>query len=166
MAHLWIEQSPEWFVLPLERDELALADIPPRQDRRAVLAKSGPAGRTEWHLVAHRDSGILVNGLPLLAGVRTLLDRDEIRIPRLGPLFFSTERLARVEPLPETSQDAHCPRCRQAVTPGTAAVRCPSCEVWHHSSEELPCWAYAETCAMCGQSTAFDTGYQWTPEDL
>ncbi|HLG05507.1 MAG TPA: hypothetical protein VI383_05090 [Gemmatimonadales bacterium] len=166
MPHIWIEQSPEWFVLPLEREELALSDIPPRQDRGALLVKSAPSGRPEWHLLARDDSGITVNGLPLFSGVRTLLDRDEIGVPGLGPLFFSTERLARVEPLPAAGPEIHCPRCRQPVAPGTPAVRCPSCEVWHHSSEELPCWTYAETCALCRQSTAFDTGYQWTPEDL
>ena len=166
MPHLWIPQTPDWFVLPLERDELALADIPPRTDRRATLVKASPAGRPDWHLVAEPDSGITVNGFPLLAGLRTLLDRDEIGVPGLGALFFSTERMARIEPLPQTNVEVCCPRCRQPVLPETPAVRCPSCEVWHHASEELACWSYAETCALCRQPTAFDTGYQWTPEEL
>lgn len=167
MAHLWIEQSPEWFVLPLEREELAFADIPPRAERRATLVKSGLAGKSDWHLVTPSPDEIVVNGLPLLGGIRTLLDRDEIRIGGLGTLFFSTERLARIEAFPAPPNgEVACPRCRQPVQPGTPAVRCPSCDIWHHASDELNCWSYAETCAMCRQRTAFDTGYQWTPEDL
>ncbi len=167
MAHLWIEQHPEWFVVPLERDELALADMPPRSDRRATLIKSGSAGKHDWHLVAANPDMILVNGMPVVGGIRTLLDRDEIRVAGLGALFFSTERLARIEPLPATLPgEVACPRCRQRMQPGVPAVRCPSCEVWHHASDNLNCWSYGDTCAMCRQPTALDTGYQWTPEDL
>ncbi|MGQ0701894.1 MAG: hypothetical protein ACT4PM_02025 [Gemmatimonadales bacterium] len=166
MAHLWLEQSPDWVIIPLDRDELSLTELPPREPGRGVLVKSGAAGRADWHLVAGEEHQIRVNGLPLVTGLRTLIDRDEIRLPRLGTLFFSTERLARVEPLPPEAGQVACPRCRQAIEPGALAVRCPACEVWHHASDELPCWTYAEHCALCRQPTALDTGYQWTPEEL
>lgn len=169
MPHLWLQQDTEWTVLPLEVTPLPLARLPTAGAEscpEAILLRSGAEGRAEWHLVARPASGIAVNGLPLLAGVRTLLDRDELRVPGLGALFFSTERLALVEPLPLTGHAVSCPRCRQPIAPESPAVRCPGCEVWHHGSTELPCWTYAPTCALCQQSTALDAGFRWTPEEL
>jgi hypothetical protein len=116
--------------------------------------------------MARPSSGTAINGLPLIGGLRTLSDQDEISCPAAGALFYSTERLARVEPLPALGYEVSCPRCRQPIASGSAAVRCPGCEVWHHGSEELPCWTYAPTCALCQQQTAADTGYRWTPEEL
>lgn len=169
MAQLWIRESSEWAVLPLEGARLALADLPSRPDAPcpdALLLRGIGDGRAEWHLMARPSSGISVNGLPLLAGVRTLTDRDEIHVPDLGSLFYSTERLAQIEPFPVAGHQVSCPRCRQAIASGTPAVRCPGCEVWHHGSEELPCWTYAPTCALCQQSTVPDAGFKWTPEEL
>jgi hypothetical protein len=167
MAQLWLHHANQWAVLPLERTPLPLAELPAAAavPRDTLLVRGGD-GRGEWHLLARPSSGISLNGLPFLAGVRTLLDRDELRVPALGALFFSTERLARVEPFPLEGHEVSCPRCRQPIAPGTPAVRCPGCEVWHHGSEELPCWSYAASCALCQQSTAADAGYHWTPEEL
>ena len=170
MTHLWVQQANQWAMVPLTLTQLPLADLPLAPERcppsDALLVKSGSDGRAEWHLLARPSSGISVNGLPLLAGVRTLLDRDEVHLPQLGSLFFSTERAAQVESLPAADHAVFCPRCRQPIAPGAPAVRCPGCEVWHHGSEELPCWTYAPTCALCQQSTAPDAGFKWTPEEL
>jgi hypothetical protein len=166
MPHLWIEQDSEWCVFPLSRDELPLAVIPTGPAPPGVLFRSRSATKEDWHLLANQETGITLNGLGLLGDFRALADRDEIRIPGTGSVFFSTERLAAVEALPASAGDLCCPRCRQAVLPDTPAVCCPSCGVWHHGSEALPCWTYAPGCAMCGQATAMDAGYQWTPEDL
>lgn len=169
MAQLWIRESNEWAVLPLTGTRLAFGDLPVATGAApaaAVLVRGSPDDRAEWQLMARPSSGIAVNGLPVAAGMRTLLDQDEIRVPFLGTLFFSTERLARVEPLPVAGHDVSCPRCRQSIAPGSPAVRCPGCEVWHHGSPELPCWAYAPTCALCQQETAAEAGFKWTPEDL
>jgi hypothetical protein len=143
-------------------EELALAGLPGSSVRGTLVRSTGP--RQDWHLLADEASGVTVNGYRLSGGLRTLLDKDEIRVPGAGTVFFSTERLATVEPLPDTARDVCCPRCRQAVSPAASAVRCPSCGVWHHQSPELSCWTYAPGCAMCGQLTALDAGYQWTPE--
>ncbi len=175
MAHLWIEtgdqpapaQPGEWHLVPLTGSELPLARIPPERERSGILVSGGgPAGRAEWHLVARAESGIRVNGMEIPGGIRVLADQDEIRVPGLGTLFFSTEQLAAVESLPELSSPVSCPRCRQGIEPGLSAVRCPSCGIWHHGSTELPCWTYAPGCAMCGHPTALDAGYRWTPEAL
>ncbi len=169
MPQLWIRESHEWAVLPLTTTPLTLASLPVASEGlapEALLVRGSGEGRADWHLVARPSSGISVNGLPLFAGVRTLLDRDEVRIPGLGVLFFSTERLAGVEPLPALGYDVSCPRCRQPIAAGAQAVRCPGCEVWHHGSAELPCWTYAPTCALCQQPTPLDAGFKWTPEEL
>jgi hypothetical protein len=71
-----------------------------------------------------------------------------------------------VSPMPETPRGMMCPRCRQRIEKETLAVRCPQCGLWHHQSEELPCWTYSSTCAMCPQPSALDAGYQWTPTEL
>lgn len=167
MAQLWIEEANAWAVVPLSGTRVALAGLPgARPDLPAVLIRAGTDERADWHLLATPSSRIAVNGLPLLDGMRTLSDKDEIRIPAAGALFFSTERLAQVEPLPVAGHEVSCPRCRQPIAPESPAVRCPGCEVWHHGSAELPCWSYAATCALCQQPTAADAGFKWTPEEL
>jgi hypothetical protein len=176
MAHLWVRHAGEWAVLPLDRTPLTLTAIRDATDSaapaagcpmpRAVLARTGSPDRAVWHLVAAPDSGVRVNGLPLAAGLRVLADRDEVRAPGLESLFYSTERLAAVEPLPELGGEVSCPRCRQPIAPASPAVRCPGCNLWHHETGELPCWTYAPTCALCPQSTASDAGFRWTPEEV
>jgi hypothetical protein len=167
MPQLWLHDTNDWVVLPLDGDSLALANLPGAGDGTdAILLKGAGEARAEWHLLAAPEAGLALNGLPLQSGLRTLTDRDEIRIPGLGAVYFSTERLARSEPFPALPHPVSCPRCRQAIAAGTPAVRCPGCEVWHHASPELPCWSYAERCALCPQPTAAEAGYRWTPEAL
>lgn len=168
MAHLWIQEAGTWAVFPLTGTRCSLAELPLESSNprpAALLARTSEERRADWHLVT-TAGGIAVNGLPVAGGLRTLSDRDEIWTPATGPLFYSTERLARVEPLPLTGHEVPCPRCGQAIAPGSAAVCCPGCEVWHHGSEELPCWSYAPSCALCSQETAADAGFRWTPEEL
>jgi len=171
VAHLWISESDGWAVLPLEEGSVTLGQVSRAAGRDpagcpAVLHRTRAGGREEWHLIAPAASGIAVNGLPLPGGLRTLDDRDELRLPGLGRVYFSTERQAVVEPLPDTGREVSCPRCRQGIAQGTPAVRCPGCELWHHASDELPCWSYAPTCALCSQSTESGAGFRWTPEGL
>ncbi len=178
MAHLWIEEPASressgrepagWCIVPLSGGAFSLDRIPPAAPRGATLVPAGHPGRTEWHLLAGEASGIRVNGFEMAGGIRTLMDHDEIRVPGAGTVFFSTERLAAVEPFPptESGQAVSCPRCRQIIPAGEAAVQCPSCGIWHHGTEALPCWSYAPGCAMCGHPTPMDTGYRWTPEAL
>lgn len=178
MAHLWTEDADgAWAVLPLTSEPLDLARVPatvgslrPRRrpaPRGGVVLRSvtlAGTGSVTWVLIAGGGAGVRVNGMSTPSGIRVLSDRDEIRIDGVGSVFFSTERLASVEPYPGGDREIHCPRCRQAVDPGAAAVRCPGCGVWHHQSPELPCWSYASTCALCPQATALDAGFRWTPE--
>jgi hypothetical protein len=169
MAHLWVQDTTEWAALRLVGERFQFANLPrPATDSAAtdvVLLETG-SGRRKWHLLAARGAGVSINGLPLVGGLRTLADRDEIRIRGLGTLFFSTERMAEIELLPESDSELMCPRCRQSIAPGTEVVRCPGCDLRYHQSTEFPCWTYAPTCGQCEHPTPLDEGFTWSPEDL
>jgi len=177
MAHLWVTtEANQWAVLPLEDEAFALTTSPPKAVRRppndgemlsgVVLVRTGGASAVTWVLIASPGSGVAVNGLPLATGMRVVSDRDEIRIPGVSNVYFSTEGLAHVEEFPGSDQTLFCPRCKQEIEKGAAAVKCPACGVWHHQTEDLNCWTYAEVCALCAHATDLGAGFQWTPEDL
>lgn len=178
MAHLWVKNgSDEWAVLPLEADALSLATNPPRavgwapdasvrENSGVVLMRVAKGDEAAWVLICGRAREVRVNGVAVALGVRAVADRDEISVGRVGTFYFSTESLARVEEFPGAAQALYCPRCKLAVEQKTPAVKCPRCGVWYHQSEELPCWAYAETCALCPQTTDTGAGFRWTPEGL
>lgn len=177
MAHLWLKnESEQWAVLPLEADAFLMTTNPPRPMSSAratdesvskvVLLCDRREGKDSWVLISNQERDVRVNGVSLTLGVRVLRDRDEIFVEGVGHLYFSTESLARVEFFAGVRQALYCPRCKQEVKGETEAVKCPQCGVWYHQSEELPCWAYSETCALCPQLTDLDAGYRWTPEGL
>jgi hypothetical protein len=186
MAHLWIiGKAGEWTTTPLAASTLSLDTLPPRP-LPAGLPRRGrkPApgaysalllhlrgdehGREEWALIAGAPGAVLVNGAPVILGIKLLSDRDALSISGVGRCYFSTELLARVEEFPGSEAPVFCPRCQQEIEGGTTAVRCPGadCGVWHHQRDELPCWTYDRTCgAGCSQSTDLDAGYRWTPDE-
>jgi hypothetical protein len=175
MAHLWLMYPRTHEPVPLLDSPLDIDAAPPApaspaaggeaDASRTLLVKTDATGDA-WCLVAGAGAEAFVNGQRVVAGIRFLRDRDEIRLPLSGRwYYYGTERLAQVMPFP-LSQGAACPRCRQPVLPAAAAVQCPGCGLWHHESAELPCWSYADTCAMCSHSTQLDAGYRWTPEAL
>jgi hypothetical protein len=164
MAHLWTrDQSTAesaWAVEPLAGDAVALGGSP---GAAALLLRRRDYVPESWVLLA--SSAIAVNGIPLLTGMRVLRNRDELRAADVH-VFFATERLARVEPFPGTDQAIYCARCKDIIAPQSDAVRCPACHVWHHQSQDMPCWTYSATCALCDQPTDLDAAYRWTPEEL
>ncbi|NOT27654.1 MAG: hypothetical protein HOP16_16325 [Acidobacteria bacterium] len=174
MAHIWLlDGDPrEWTPMPLVGDALTLVngtlrpvdETPPIPfaQTRLVIRRLAEATHT-WALLT-TSRALRLNGDPVPLGVALLDDRDEIRLPDLT-VWFSTEAQAHVEPFPESTR-GFCPRCKQPIEVATPAVRCPGCALWHHASDELPCWSYASTCAACSKDTALDAGYRWTPEDL
>ena len=176
MAHLWVrDQEHEWAVLSLESDAYTLtAELPapvakPRRDGAVLsdvlLLKSGAALSSTWVLISSSNARVSINGMPLTIGIRALADRDEIRIGGRA-LYFSSEGLARVEEFPGADRALFCPRCKQEIEKGKTAVKCPACDRWHHQIDELNCWTYAETCALCNQETDLNAGFKWTPEEL
>jgi Zn finger protein HypA/HybF involved in hydrogenase expression len=117
-------------------------------------------------LIASAETEVAVNGMPLVAGLRVLVNKDEIHVSSMDSYYFSAERLARVEKFPDAHQSLFCPRCKQEISSGVVAVRCPACGVWHHETDELNCWTYSDGCAMCGHSTEMNGTFRWTPEEL
>jgi hypothetical protein len=144
-------------------------DRMPDGEAVALLLRSRTDQGETWLVMnatlASAAGGVALNGVPLHAGIRVLADRDEIRIEGLGRVFFSTEELACVASFPGADTPTFCPRCKQEVTAGSPAVRCPACQRWYHQSDEYPCWTYTAQC-LCGHPTAMDTSYWWTPNGL
>jgi hypothetical protein len=172
MAHIWYRDSENvWTALSLDGRMVELSGCQPRVLDAApdseegalatVMLARGGAGTT-WVLLA--SDGVRVNGLPPVAGMHVLRDRDEIAVGTNTEMFFSAETLAHIEGFPGAPQPAYCGRCRQAMTAGNPAVRCPQCGLWYHQTAELPCWTYAEACGFCPQKTALDAGFVWIPE--
>jgi len=175
MAHIWVFDESKWAVLPLNSTLFSLRQqrsVAPQSrestawEEEVLLIPTGHRAGETWVLLAGPKAGASINGVRLSLGIRSLRDRDEIRIGGERLFYFSTERLAVMEPFPGSAPNAFCPRCRQAIASGDLAVKCPACGVWHHKSEDLPCWTYSETCALCPQATAMDAGYRWTPEGM
>ncbi len=174
MAHIWVCDDSGWAILPLSRAIFSLVarrsldlqgGVSVDWRREVSLAPcAGPDGES-WVLLAGARADVRVNGIRVSAGIISLRDRDEIRVAGDGPFFYSTERLALTEPFPSSGPAAFCPRCRQQIKPGHSSVRCPGCGVWHHMSEDLPCWQYGPTCVLCDQTSSPDAGYRWTPEE-
>jgi hypothetical protein len=165
MAHLWLHEASEgeaakvapddWSPMLLDEDSLAIACS---QLLRSTAAEGG-----SWVLVG--PPAVHVNGSPLHTGIRVLRDRDELRADR-DRIFFTTESLAAVVPFPGSGKKTFCVRCKLEILPGSPAVACPQCKLFHHQSVERDCWTYNACCAVCPQETPFDTGFRWLPEEL
>jgi hypothetical protein len=178
MAHLWVQDGEEgWVSYELDGSAVGLCadgviEAASRSRVRlpsasAVVVRVAAGGGEQWALAASKSTGVRLNGLKLVTGLRVLSDRDEIRLPSGTILYFSKETLASVVAFPAGLSPLSCPRCRKPLEPGVAAVRCPGCGLWHHQSEEerLPCWTYAGRCAGgCDQPTELSAGYRWIPE--
>ena len=175
MAHLWkvLIESGEWTPVLLDGPAFTLDGGEPQQvpDLATTRHSSVALRRLDdqpaalWALVARHDAQVRINGTPARLGLTILADRDEIRTADRPPLFFSTETLAQVELFPPSGTRGFCPRCKQHIDPGTPAVHCPQCGLWHHASDDLPCWTYGPHCALCPQPTNLDAGFAWTPEE-
>ena len=176
MAHLWVRnETDEWAVASLDGDVFTLLSHFPHVARRcpndgeSALMRSATCDEVEpiWVLLAGETTSLRVNGSSVVAGIRALGDRDEIRGSSVERCFFSTEHPVAVVPSPDGEQPLFCPRCHLAIDPGTPAVRCPVCGVWHHQNDaEGPCWTYSEECAVCQHDTDLSCGYRWSPEEL
>ena len=131
----------------------------------SVLLVSFRAGvAMRWALLAADGSGVRINGVSLAGlGLRVLDHRDEVSLPSVGCAFFSDEELAAVVPLPGSARPIRCGRCLDPIEPGTPAVACPSCRVWHHERQDRGCWTY-DACSCCRRPTKPYQGLQWTPE--
>jgi hypothetical protein len=175
MAHIWVlESADDWVPIRLSAPFLALPEALPlagisleagsAAPLATLLQSAGGGGRQRWVLLS-ASQGLHVNGVPLLTGMRVLLDHDEIRLGTAGSIFFSAESPAVVEAYPASAAPTKCARCTQVILPGMCCVRCPHCGVFWHQSEDWSCWTYSPQC-ICGQPTALDGSFRWSPEDL
>ena len=170
MAHLWIATGNGGHaVLALEQAEHALpaGPWPFTADAPAAATLIRVDARDTWALVA-RDERVRVNGVAIPAGLAIVADKDEILVPGVPPMWFSTETIARISKAPALDGRAlSCPRCRRTIEVGTPAVACPSCRVWHHQTPELPCFTYdAAPCGACGERFDLDGAFRWCPDEL
>lgn len=176
MAQLWVQdEAGAWGAIALDPAISAPVGapglacgvrVPPLALGGAVLLRSRSAVDETWLLQSAPGDAVTVNSSPLYLGLRALRDRDEIRIAGGHRFYFSTERLAHIEPFPQIDHAVICARCKQAIQPGSPAVQCPQCGTWCHQSSELGCWTYGQNCPLCDQPTALDAGYRWSPGAL
>ena len=139
-------------------------DVAAGDATRIVPFRSGAA--VQWVLIAGHALRVRVNGLPIDAfGLRVLAHKDEISVPGLGSVYYSTETPAEVVPFAGSAKPAGCGRCRQPILPSQPSVCCPSCRVWHHEFDDLKCWTYAKQCSCCSSTTDLDAGFSWVPEE-
>jgi hypothetical protein len=171
MPHLWIrDETEQWAVFPLLFHEYSLERLLKSSETTTAdaitisLVRNRQEETDVWHLLAPFSTRVSVNGLPMTTGLRTLRDRDQITIGHRSA-YFSIEERAECVAFPGTERKFFCARCRQELTAGALAVRCPQCNVWHHQSEELPCWTYTAHCGLCSQPTDLEAGYRWQPDE-
>jgi hypothetical protein len=172
MAQLFLNHNNDWLVAPLDEAayRLACRNVPllpawavaDRENAPAILHRLADGRR--WVLLARPGTDVFINGQSQFAGLRLLQHKDEILVNR-SRFFFSTERLPQVQPFPALGREILCPRCQRPIETSTPAVCCPNCDTWCHSSEENPCWLYAQTCPICSQLTHADS-FTWSPAQL
>jgi len=175
--------KPGWTVFPLEgmttarlcccngKLNVEAVDAAGAQPGSITLVQCQHGGHDVWALLADTHA-VRVNGDALLLGIHLLGDRDEIRLPGGERVFYSTERAARLETMPDLGRLIECPCCLTEIRPGDPAARCPHCGLWYHQMPEdterpLPCYETAPNCKSCRQPLpALDGNYAWTPEEL
>jgi hypothetical protein len=186
MSHFFSSQNTSDFsgmaIIPLDaHDEFELtgySDSPVKIRRSfldrpaAVLLKAKTDhGADVFALLtpAEAQHQVRINGSPVLAGIRILQDRDEVVVRNCEGgshrLYFSDEKIARIEQLKEQDHTVSCARCTKQINPGDQTVTCPACNAVHHQSDELKCWTYADKCAnsMCYQHTEITSDFRWVP---
>lgn len=161
MPQIWYRTDEEWVVESLGPERTLGAW---GAGSATMLRFRRAAGGAPGYALLADPEAVRVNGEPLLTGLRVLRDRDEILGPRGDRLWYSSERLAEVAPF-VGEEDARCPRCRGGIVRGVAAVACPGCGVFYHSSEERPCFLFHDSCVICGHATCglAEPEFGWTP---
>ncbi len=176
MAHLWTLTKDGWQARTLvardaglSPDAHGLLEVVTPSDaanRPGVLLRAPADPARPWLLLAAPDVPVRVNAVEVPAGLRVLAHRDALQINGCPPAFLSTEDPPAIATMPDAGREVYCPRCKQALAVGAAAVCCPACHTWHHQDERLGCWTYTPTCALCEQRSALDDTPAWSPADL
>ena len=176
MAHMFaggarVELCHTPHVLRQTGDELSLVAIGADQTDGArdgdaallVPVESATSdSRDQWLLIG--NGALRVNGNPIPPGIRLLQHRDELRLAG-ARAWFSTERLAVVEPLEDRS-GPRCPRCSKEIAYGSLSAICPACSVAFHQSDRKPCFTYEPVCPICKGGTEIGGEFSFRPELL
>ena len=166
MSHFWFrdtEGKRVAHVLPAASDDLRALFL---RGPAARVVAFGAGSALRWVVIAGPAAAVRVNGIPLdPIGVRVLAHKDELSLPGGGSAYFSAENLAEVVQFPVIDRPVLCGRCRQAISSGAPAVKCPGCGTWYDESAQLPCFSYQPVCASCPQSTSLDAGFTWIPDE-
>ena len=95
------------------------------------------ANRPSHVLVAAHPLGVLVNGVRIVGGLKTLKHRDEITFG--GQRFFYSSETTPVVGIYSheasgkgTGRRPRCPICRAEILDGESIVRCPGCTRMYH----------------------------------
>lgn len=188
MAHIFSSINTAdfrgWGIIPIDQcDAVVLTGDPDspvkvckgnRDYSRAHVIKEKIKDGSEMFVLvtpAEAKQQVRINGDPILAGIRVLQDHDEIVVRSYEGesyrLFFSIEKIAKIEQLSEHDHAANCARCLKKINPGDQVVKCPApgCRAVHHQSDEFNCWTYNSKCAnsMCYQDTEISSEFRWVP---
>lgn len=179
MAYMWLLDSrSEWVPIPLEESDVyylttdaSRAVVPsngdrPRDSHGYVMRHTASDGSDLWLLYTAPTAPVFLNGSHVRLGMHALRDHDQIRVGSCNRLFYTSERLARVEPFPGLAKTAKCPRCCGTIEKGQPSVKCPTCGTWYHQGGKLLCWTYDKTCLFDKQPTSLEAGFRWTPAEL
>ncbi len=179
MPYLWIrDQDQIWSALPLSDHPYELGGSFPNersmdhsvntQTDDVLLCPVGddrPA--RSWVLLWGCGRDVRINGLrEFPAGLRLIVDHDEIRVGSNPVVYFTTETLPVVETFEGNDHEMFCPRCKKQIEPGASIVRCVECGLMYHynTDRKLNCFEYSESC-LCGHATRLDAGFRWVPDD-
>ena len=159
--------ASRWEAIPLVTPILRL----PIGGGEMILPRIGTTTEGAVGLLASPGLRVLVNGLPLLGGMKVLDHRDEILAG--GEQFvFSEESPPEITSFREGAgqREIRCSLCRGVFREGVAIVRCPGCgRLFHHvdagpEGAERHCWTYSDRCRHCGHPTAMTGETLWSPE--
>jgi hypothetical protein len=96
IAHLWLGESwQEWGGLVITVDSfdllgplryLTMAPLIGNEDSGVVPLLSRQFEKELWLTASRSDSGLLLNGWPLVLGMQIPANKDELRIPGFPPI--------------------------------------------------------------------------------
>jgi hypothetical protein len=146
------------FRMPIGEGEIAIAVLGALTERSALL-------------LATTGLRVLVNGLPILGGLKVLDHRDEFASEG-GRFIYSDESIPEVTTYAAEAgrREIRCSLCRGVLEEGTAVVRCPRCGRLFHQADSSPetperhCYTYSQFCRHCGHPTALSGALLWSPD--
>jgi hypothetical protein len=166
MAEIWFEHRGSWTVHSLRGARVALGELFGAAANGITLVRCLLGGKERWAVVMSPRTIMNINGINMpMLGMHIVNDKDRAKLVGAS-FFFSSEKLARVETRSANAGAAVCARCRGPIAPSAEIVACPACGSLHHETQTLPCFSYAETCAVCLGPTALDGAYRFFPGDL